>query len=268
VTLRLLRGLLSLLLGLAADRLAAQRVQLRDGRFGFVNADGSAVIALDSVPHPALIRAALCSRARVYRVTYARSQTRQPADNGKQVTANFANAAGDVFRIIVGKARADETCYLSADSGLVASAVPVDAHTGPGCDAARLRHASEVKHRPVLHCWPLGSATPNVEMLALQFAVIDTSALASVVVADHDELFFHDLPATYRGPAADVWRVEDNGTFLPDAFGIPFFCRLRGTYVMALTWAGAEGEDSYLLVADSAHTLRTVTQSYRYWGGN
>jgi hypothetical protein len=243
-------------------------VQLRGGSFGFVNVNGSEIIALDSVPDPTVIRAAVCSRAHVYRVAYARKQARQPADNGRQVAANFGNESGDVFRVIGGGARADETCYLSADSGLVAGAVSVRADTGVGCDATRLRQAAQAKHRPVLHCWPLGSVNPHGEILALQFAVIDTSALASIVVADNDQLFFHDLPATYHGPSADVWRVDDNGTFSPDAFGIPFFCRLRDTFVMALTWAGAEGEDSYLLVADSVHAFRAVTQNYRYWAAN
>lgn len=51
----------------------------------------------------------------------------------------------------------------------------------------------------------------------------------------------------------------------PDGFGIPFLCRLRGTCVIALTWAGTEGEDSYLLVADSGNVFRSVATSYRYW---
>jgi hypothetical protein len=35
--------------------------------------------------------------------------------------------------------------------------------------------------------------------------------------------------------------------------------------VIALTWAGTEGEDSYLLVADSGNVFRSVATSYRYW---
>lgn len=260
--------LLPILFGLAASGLPGQDVGLRAGRFGFVNTDGSEILALDSIANPALIRTAVCARAYVYRVAYARKQARHPAGNGRQVAANFGNEPGDVFRIIGGPAPTDETCYLSADSGLVAGVLPVGTDTGAACKTARLRHAAQLKHRPVLHCWTLGSATPNVEILALQFAAIDTSALASIVVADRGQLFFHDLPATYRGPAADVWRVDDNGTFSPTAFGIPFYGRRGGRFVMALTWAGAEGEDAYLLVADSANTLRAVTKSYRYWAPN
>ena len=259
---------LTILLGLVTSHLAAQRIDVRDGSFGYVNADGSEVMALDSIAHPSLIRAALCPRARVYRVAYARRQTRRPADTGRQVAANFGNERGDVFRVSGGQAQANETCYLTADSSLVAGVVLAGPGTEGGCDTTRLRHASEIKHRAVVNCWPLGNASPSVALLALQFTVVDTSALASIVMADRDQFFFFDLPATYHGPEADVWRVEDGGTFSPEAFGVPFFGRLHGTYFMALTWAGAEGEDSYLLVTDSAHALRTVTKSYRYWVPN
>jgi hypothetical protein len=259
---------LPILVGLAANRVAGQDVRAPVGHFGFVNADGSEIIALDSVPYPGLTRAAVCARAHVYRIAYARKQSRHPAGNGRQVAANFGNESGDVFRVIGDPAPTDETCYLSADSGFVAGVLPFGADTGAACKTIRLRQAAQVKHRPVLHCWTLGSATPNVEILALQFAAIDTSALASIVVADHGQLFFHDFPATYRGPAADVWRVDDNGTFSPADFGIPFCGRRGGRFVMALTWAGAEGENAYLLVADSANTLRAVAKSYRYWAPN
>lgn len=55
----------TILLGLVTSRLAAQQLDLRDGSFGYVNADGSEVMALDSIANPSLIRTALCPRARV-----------------------------------------------------------------------------------------------------------------------------------------------------------------------------------------------------------
>jgi hypothetical protein len=204
----------------------------------------------------------------MYRVTYARRQARRPADNGRQVAANFGNARGDVFRVTGGQAQADETCYLTADSSLVAGMVPFGPVTDSTCDGTHTRRAAAIKRRAVLHCWRLGSAGANVAILALQFAVVDTSALASVVIADGEQLFFQDFPASYHGPDQDLWRVEDGGTLSPEAFGILFIGRLRGTYFMGLTWAGAEGEASYLLVADSTAAFRTVTKTYRYWVPN
>lgn len=256
---------LLVLIGLHAQPLIAQRLQLRQGVFGFANAEGTELLALDSVSNPTQIRGAVCAGARVYRVAYARRQSRQPAGNGRQVAANFRNEAGDVFRLVGGTPRGDETCYLSADSSLMASAVPADGPVSSGCDRARLSRIAQAKRRSVIHCWPLASAGPGAHILAVQFSVVDTNALASVVLIDQDHLLFQDFPGTYRGPQSDIWRADDGGLVSPDGFGIPFLCRLRGTYVIALTWAGTEGEDSYLLVADSGNVFRSVATSYRYW---
>ena len=256
--------LASLLLGGAGAVVAQDSVAL-NASFGYVNADGSEIIALEAVATPAEIRAAICSGARVSPVSFAREQDQQEGDDGRAVATNFARASGDVFRFLGGNGRANETCYLTADSGLAAAATPVTVRAGRGCDALRLREAALAKGRAVVHCWPLGGTSGGADVLAIQFAVVDTSALASVVVAERDQLLYYDQPATYRGPGGDIWRADDGGTLAPDAFGILFYCRLGTRRVMALTWVGAEGEDSYLLVADSTRTFRTAAQSYRHW---
>lgn len=244
--------------------LAAQQVQLGEGTFGFVNADGTELLALDSLDAPARLRVAVCAHARVFRVGYARRQARAAADNGRQIAANFVNQPGDVFRIQGGRASVDETCYLSTDSALVATAESVGEPATTECDATLLRRMAVAKRRAVLHCWPLADAS-DAQIVAVQFGFADTSALASVVVVDRGRLLFDDFPATYRGPDSDIWRADDGGVFSPEAFTVLFVCRLRGAYVMALTWAGAEGEDADLLVADSADAFRRVATAYRYW---
>jgi hypothetical protein len=262
---RTIAPLLSLLVGITAYAPAAQQRTVHEGGFGYVNADGSELIALDSLAHPHRVQAAICSRARVFRVAYTRWQTKRPGDTGRQVASNFPNEAGEVFRVAGAKAPVNETCYLSPDSALVASVAPVNTRERTGCDPARLRRIAATKQRAVVHCWPLASAPRDIQIIAVQFALVDTSALASLVVADPPRLVFQDFPATYRGEGESTWRVDDGGIFSPENFDILFFCRLRGTYVMALTWAGAEGEDAYLATADSADSFRTTADTYRYW---
>jgi hypothetical protein len=257
--------MLSVLLTILGCPRVPEHLQLDEGSFGYVNADGTELLTLDSLRNPTRIRAALCPRGRVVRVAYTRRQSRQTADNGRQTAANFSNDFGDVFRTEGGKASADETCYLSADSVLLAAASPLELAQRGACDTVQIHRIAEAKRRSVLHCWPLGAALRNVQIVAVQFVVIDTSALASLVVLDEKKLYFRDFPATYRGPEESTWRVDDGGEFSPESFGILFFCRLQGVYVMAFTWAGAEGEDSYLDIADSADTFRSRANAYRYW---
>jgi hypothetical protein len=101
-------------------------------------------------------------------------------------------------------------------------------------------------------------------LLAVQFATIDSNALASLVVVRDSSLLVQDFPAVYRGPDESVWRVDDEGMFSPESFAILFVAQLPHAYVMAITWAGAEGESDELLLSDSTDTFRTVIRDYRY----
>lgn len=78
-------------------------------------------------------------------------------------------------------------------------------------------------------------------------------------------LLFQDFPAVSRGPHESVWRVDDQGIFSPEDFEILFVAQLSHAYVMALTWAGAEGESDELVLADSPDEFRTIIKDYRYW---
>jgi hypothetical protein len=204
----------------------------------------------------------------VHRVAYARKQPRLPAGTGRQTRSNFANEAGDVFRVTGSAAQDDGTCYLTADSGLAFSANRAGGAGSGACDPDWLRLASQARGRNALHCWPLAGARPDVQIFAMEFAVVDTSALASLVLAVPGRLVFQNFPATYKGPGQDIWRVDDEGHLSPTAFTVLFVGRLRGTWFMGVTWAGGEGEDDYLLAADSADAFRTVKLTYRYWAPN
>lgn len=243
------------------------RLSLGEGTFAFASAEGSELIALDSLTSPVQVRWAVCAGATVHSVAYARKQPRQPAGNGRQTRSNFANEAGDVFRVTGGAAQDDGTCYLTADSGLAFSASR-SGGAGRACDPDWLRLASQAKGRNALHCWPLASVSPDVQVVAVEFAVVDTSALASLVLAVPGRLVFQDFPAAYKSAGQDVWRVDDEGHLSPTAFTVLFVGRLRGTWFMGVTWAGGEGEDDYLLVADSADAFRTAKLTYRYWAPN
>jgi hypothetical protein len=243
---------------------AGERLQLGAGTFAFADTRGAELLALDSLAAPAVIRAALCSGGGVHPVVHVRHQRAQPASDDRQNAANFAYEAGEVFRVVSGAAPADGTCYLTADSALVAAAAPVAASAAAKCDSTLSRRAARAKGREVVACWPLATAASGAAIYAVEFVTVGPAALASLVLTDPARLLFADFPAKYRGPGQDVWRVDDQGTFSPEGFAILFLGRLRGTYVMGVTWMGEEGENAFLLAADSADALRFVTKSYRY----
>ncbi|HYA44046.1 MAG TPA: hypothetical protein VED59_00445, partial [Acidimicrobiales bacterium] len=117
-------------------------------------------------------------------------------------------------------------------------------------------------------CFRIGAARPHVFVVGVQYVNHDSSALASVAVADHGQILFQDFPGTYRGPDADIWRADDGGELSPEGFEALFLARLSGAEVLGLIWAGSEGENAYLLAADTSATFRTIAHSYRYWAAN
>lgn len=245
---------------------AGPSLQLDEGTFALTDAAGAKLIALDSARVPTQIRSAVCVGARVLPVSYDRHQAGQPdSAHGRATAATFGYLTGHVYRVTTGSAPTDATCYLSSDSVLIAAVVPAGSAAPGGCDATLASSLAAARGRSVLKCWPLAAIGPHVTVAAVQFANRDTSALASIVVVDHGQFLFEDFPATYRGPDNDVWRVDDGGKFSPEGFQVLFFARVRGIDIMGLTWAGSEGENAYLLVADSASAFRTVAHTYRYW---
>lgn len=239
-------------------------LRLGAGTFGLVNDSGSEIIALDDLAAPKSIRLALCGGTTAYPLAFARHQEAPRDASSRDIADNFANLKGDVFRVSSGQPRGDGTCYLAPDSALVTTRLPLVRAGLAECEPGVARRIAAVKHRRIVLCRPMASAG-DLRVVAVQFAFVDTNALASIVVATDTQLVFEDFPARYDGPEASTWRVDDGGVFSSRGFAILFLSRARGVYVMGLTWAGAEGEDAFLLVADSANAFRQVQMTYRYW---
>lgn len=236
-----------------------------EGSFAYVDSLGTRLLALDSVPDPSAIVGALCSEAITLPVRYDRTQTRHTSDNGRQIASNFLNQRGDVFTTTRQKAPPDKTCYLSPDSALLANARPAAMREPLDCSPAVVSRLANAKKRQVIHCWEIAMAPPDLRVLAVQFANVDSSALASLAIVGDTSLVFKDFPAVYDGSGESTWRVDDEGVFSPRGFDILFVAAMPNGYVMAFTWAGAEGESSELLLSDSTSAFRTLAKGYRYW---
>lgn len=236
-----------------------------EGSFAYVDSGGTQLLALDSLQDPSTIIGALCSRGIALPVRYERRMTRQSNDNGRQVASNFRNQQGDVFRVVGMKATPDKTCYLSPDSALLANARAATMREPADCSPEQVARIEGAKGRRVIHCWDIATASTHREVLAVQFIGIDSSALASLAIVGDSSVLFKDFPAVQHAGDQSTWRVDDEGVFSPSGFDILFVAALPYGYVMAITWAGAEGESSELLLADSASAFRTLAKAYRYW---
>ena len=236
------------------------------GTFAYVDSTGTELLALDSLADPSTIVGALCSGAVARPVRFDRKQVRQPHDNARQVSSNFVNEAGDVFALIQERAPSDKTCYLTSDSVLFAAARAATVREASTCAPAQVARVTVIKAREVIRCSLIARTSNALEVLAIQFVNVDSSALASLVVVVADTSFlFRDFPAVYRNGGESTWRVDDEGVFSPKDFDVLFVDTLPYGVVMAFTWAGPEGESDELLLADSTRQFRTLHTSYRYW---
>jgi hypothetical protein len=261
----------------AAAPAGASRLQLAPGTFGFANADGSLLLALEAVANPAAMQGTLCPGAPARRVVTAGHQPQGTHDSGRQTAENFGENAGERFRVEGGPVPRNVSCYVTADSALLAGTLPfappplapprkgirAGAVAVP-CDSAWAARVSDARGRAVVECWPMGGVPGGPDLMAVRFVTRDTNALASLVARDGGTLWFHDFPAVDHGQGQAVWRLDDGGKFPAAAMRIRFLSRVRGVLVVGMTWDGAEGENAYLLAADSSGAFRTLQHTYRY----
>ena len=251
-------------------------LQLAAGAFAFANASGTRLLAMDSIPNPMAMHATMCPGAPARAVVADGYQVGKSGDTGRQTAANFATQSGARFRTL-GNADAaplavDVSCYVTADSALVAGLLllelppPAAGNATAICDAAWSARVEALRGRTVVECWPkgVGSGAEHPVIFAVRFVARDSNALASLVAIDGEQLWFHDFPAIDHGGGQSVWRLDDGGRFPAAAMRIRFLSRVRGVLVLAMTWDGTEGENAYLLAADSSSAFRTLQHSYRY----
>lgn len=255
----------------------ATPLQLAPGTFGFANAEGSLLLAMEAIALPAAIHSTVCPGAPARAVAAAGHQPHGTHDTGRQTAANFREQSGDRFRVTGAPVPIDVSCFLTADSALVAGLLPLETPPEPPrpsmrrpaapvalCDSAWTAPVATARGRAIAQCWPMGQVPGGPVLFAVRFVTRDTNALASLVALDGPTRWYHDFPAVDHGKGQAVWRLDDGGTFPAAAMRIRFVSRVRGVLVVGMTWDGAEGENAYLLAADSSGAFRTLQHTYRY----
>src|SRR5437867_9634433 len=100
----------------ATSRLRADNATSVYGAFAFADSAGAYVLTLAPLRHPERIQVLLAGSGRQFPVAYDGNQKRSGADTGRQTGSNFANSAGERFRILGGRVWGSETCFLATDS--------------------------------------------------------------------------------------------------------------------------------------------------------
>ena len=234
--------------------------------FAFPNEQGTRLLVTGEIAKPEIFRTALCAGGQQVSVQFERKQAEGRNTTSRQAPQNFAQTAGAVFQIIGGGAiSADATCVLAEES-FVAGATVVPLTRPPSdarCSKATYPQIQVDKSRPVVGCWPIASSASGIQVAVIEFSRHLTQALASLIVIDGERRMYVDYPATFKGPGDDLWRVDDGGNIHAEGFGVVFLLKRGTTYVLAIDWAGAEGNALSLHVAEAGGQFKEmITDSW------
>ncbi len=233
--------------------------------FAFPNEQGTRLLATGEMSKPEIMRLALCSGGQQVSVQFERRQPESPKTTGRQTPQNFAQTLGAVFRIIDGTVAADATCVVADESFLTGAAVvPLTRPMQTArCSKVAYPQLQSDKDRPVVACWPIAEGGSGVQVAIVEFSRRLTRALASLVVMDGDRRTYIDYPADFKGPGETLWRVDDGGEIHAEGFEVVFLLKRGATYVLAIDWAGAEGNALSVHTAeDGGQFQEVVTDSW------
>lgn len=234
--------------------------------FAFPNQDGSRVLATGNIAQPARLRTALCSSGQRLTVEFERRQPEGKDSTGRQSSYNFANTAGSAFRVLGANANPGASCLVMDEAFLAGTTVipltrpPLDAR----CLKAQYPAIQAIKSRPVVACWPIGGSPGGIQVAIVEFARRLSDALASLVVTDGDRRLFVDYPARFNGPGADLWRADDGGEIHAEGFEVVCLLKRGSTYLLAIDWRGAEGNNLSLQTVESGDQFTEVIAAYWY----
>lgn len=233
--------------------------------FAFPNEQGTRLLATGDIARPETLRVALCSGGQQLSVQFERRQVEGRNSTGRQTPRNFANVAGALFRVTGPTVNSEATCVL-ADEAFLAGATLVPFTRPPSdarCSKATYPRIQDEKGRPVVGCWPIAESASGMQVSIVEFSRRLSNALASLVVSDGDQRMYVDYAADFRGPGADLWRADDGGEIHAERFDVIFLLKTGSTYLLAIDWAGAEGNALSLHAAEGAGPFKElVTESW------
>ena len=233
--------------------------------FAFPEEQGTRLLSTADVAKPEMLQVAVCTGGKQLPLVFERRQVEAPGSTGRQWAGNFAHTAGAVYRIAKGRVSADATCLLAEKSFFDGAEMitPARPSEGARCSKAEYPAFQADKGRPVVGCWPIAESG-TMRVAIIEFSRRLSQALASLVVVDGERRMYVDYPADFKGPGADLWRVDDGGEIHADRFDVVFLLKRGSTCFLAVDWAGTEGKALSLHVSDGASQFKEVLSDSWY----
>ncbi len=198
-------------------------------------------------------------------VKYAGEQAASAEDSYRIVAANFDNLGGYLFDVVEGKAVPDQTYFITS-SQVVAEAQLLKTSQGETAPLSKADQAmlAEAKKKDYQDGWILADYADGSQLLQVVFAGEGAEQLMSIVFKNPTgDLKFSDYPAS--GDEYSAWRVDDGGIIASEDFKVCFSILTDRGFTAALSWAGPEGESTFVLQESETELVQTPMEGYRYW---
>lgn len=275
----------------------ADLVSPADVWFGYADDTGSRVLMLSddgyaSDEQARAMRTAVCSEGRELSLRYVGFQKATPESNGRQNAGNLKNDEGHLFTVDGAAARPDDTCLLMPSGFL--QRYPLVRNEYPEAERRQLRDAyrrvndiagfdvapfqarsdfaratvtrlEREKKRKVRLYWLLHQSGAAQQVAIVEFEPEGDSLLASIVLADSQQLSMLDIPADRKNEEAGggCWRVDDGCQLNQEEMDVPVVLGRSGEALVFYTAGGAEGQSIRLLQVQGGE-LVDVKSGYRY----
>lgn len=240
---------------------------LRNGQFGFADMLGERLITFEGerpTEGSTSYELAIGDSGTVLKIEYQQTQQADSQDNGRATMYNFDHMTGSVYAVTEGTAKPNETYFLTASENWVASrALAVDSsEMGQPADDQSMIRIEAAKNRAILMAELVALIGEDSTLYLVQFERQGNSMLASLVLQVNDSLSFLDFPADYDSNS--TWRVDDQGVIIAEHFQVMFAGTAEDGRIVAVTWLGFEGENSFILAQEGNALKETGIQAGRY----
>lgn len=242
--------------------------ELREGQFGFADTTGKRMITLDGEKHSnpsASYDLAIGDSGTVLKVRYQNAQQADSQDNGRATMYNFDHMAGKVYAVTEGTAKPNETYFLiSGENGIDDDDdFSVDSSgKGRTADDPLIQRIEAGKRRNIVKAEEVASIGEDGKLFLAEFEKQGNDRLASLIWQVGEELLFYDISAV--DDANFSWRVDDQGEIRASDFNVMYGATGQNGRILAVSWLGAEGENSFILAQEGSSLIDTEIRGGRY----